>query len=212
MLRERLGHAPGQLMRNGQSGPAEAGGGDAQHAARGIHQRTTGEARIRGGIGADVLLEGQAAAGPQRPADEADDADAGHRAMVGWPTHCQDDLADSRRAAGGVGRLELQARGFQDGQVAAWVAPHELYGDRLAVAVLDAQVLVALDDVVGGENQAFGVDDAAGRLPGAAFDGNQRGRRRCHRVGHLVGKIGKSVCCHVTNLDGLEGSPHQTSG
>ena len=101
--------------------------------------------------------------------------------------HGEDELPH----AGGTGRLAgglaPEAGDAEHGEIAGGVPADELGGERAAGRRLDRQVILALEGVVGGQDQRRCVHDAARGASGAAVDLDDRGAGLLDGVGHLVG-------------------------
>lgn len=92
-----------------------------------------------------------------------------------------------------AGRLAPETGHAQHGEIARGVAPDELGGERRPGRRLDGQIILALDGVVGGQDERRGVDDAARGASGAAVDLDDRGADLLDGVGHLVGDRGQGI-------------------
>src|SRR5262249_31431889 len=85
-------------------------------------------------------------------------------------------------------------RGIVPGFLDAWNYP-QATGTAPDCAVIwqrDVDRVLALDDMVGGEDNGSGVgapDDARGRLAGPCGDGDNRTRRVLDDAGQLLGKL-----------------------
>ncbi len=125
-------------------------------------------------------------------------------------------MADLRGLGRARSRIEVGDVCLQQGDVAARVTSNHGHRNLTAVREPDVEVLVPLDDVVGGDDQAVGApDDAARRLPSPPMDGHRgcsgpldRGRevvRQLDKHPH-PNTFGGNVCSCITRVLGGYGS------
>jgi hypothetical protein len=99
----------------------------------------------------------------------------------------------------GLGGSALQA---QEGQVRAGVAPRKVGAELSPIEQGDAEVFIALNDVVGGEHQVGGVGDASGRQSAAGVDSD---RGLAGVFGGICQSIGEFYQ-YISHLDSFSGS------
>ena len=123
------------------------------------------------------------------------------RAMASarWPT--RGAVAD-----GAVG-VRVQIRDPQDRQVGRRVPARELGVEGLTVVRAHVQSVFAAERVRRGDDDAVGVDEAAGRPP-AALHLDDRGGHRRDGVGHLV----REFIQHAVILTNAARRPHHPNG
>src|SRR4051794_32740919 len=98
-----------------------------------------------------------------RPADGADDSERRHRTTLPRATDRENEVAGSDRRVRPRGRRQIGDIDFEERDIAARIATDQGCGDIPAIGKTDLDILVLLNDVVGGDDRAVRAPDDSGR-------------------------------------------------
>ncbi len=125
--------------------------------------------------------------------DEAGDAVAGDRPAL-MPADGEDEMPRAERGdSAGRRRRQAVRREAQHGDVSARIAPGERGRDAPPVGQGDGDVVVALERLFGGNEDARAPMDGAGRAAPAAMDGDDAARGGLDERGEAVGIERESI-------------------
>lgn len=188
------------------AGAAERTGGESDEAGRSIDDCATGGAGIEGDIETQELIDRTAAPGTPGSADHAEDTHRGARAIVERAADSEGELACLE--GGCISRVEMGGEmGFdsENGEIGTGMASGDCCGDHLVAGKSYGDVVVALDGVIGGDDDA-GLPKDSGRSE--ARPGVDGGDERCGPLDcgcELIGKGGEKIIHGLTPIPGCGG-------
>ncbi len=161
--------------------------GDADRVAVEIDEQTAGPTGLHLGVGLDVAIDGAAVTSAVLRAERAHDAERRAHRLAG--TRDGDDEVTDPEAVEAAERRggEALLLGSKEGDAGRRVATDDGGADRGAVGEAELDVFVALDDVVGGDDEIVGPDGSGASPAMAAVDADDVEGETLDEVGDVVG-------------------------
>jgi hypothetical protein len=179
--------------------------------AAGIDDGAAGKAVVHRRGRADHLVDGAAAAGRQRPADDRDDAGAGRQGIAPRSRDGQRQVADPRRRRARRQDRQADAGGAKQREVGGRIPADQLGVDRRAVGPGDVQAVLAAERARGRQHHVVGIDQARARPSMAAHLHDGRGDRG-RRIGELVRDLPERSVLHEPIVDRDTSGAHHPNG
>ena len=212
MLQNRRGRLPRNRRRNDDAQSTNRGRRrDPQDSAGRVDERSAGKAVVHRGRCSDHFVDGSAPPGPQRTADDRNDARARSQGVAPGPGDGQREVADPSRSLRDRRRRRFETARAENDQARCRIPADELGVQLSPVIGPNAQAVLAPEGPCRREHGVASKDNAARRTP-PALDLNYRRRNGAHRVGHLRGNRGKCGIAHGPDSARMPPVAHHPNG